>query len=89
MAIHGLNGHRENTWELNGKIWLRDFLPERIPSARVYTWGYDANTHSRTEISKQLLYDHAINLIQELSLERRLTRVRERRLGMTANMLGT
>jgi hypothetical protein len=75
VAIHGLNGHREKTWTSNGKLWLRDFLPERIPNARIMTWGYDANTYSRTEISRQLLYDHAVNLISDLSLERRLTQV--------------
>lgn len=75
VAIHGLNGHREKTWTSNGKLWLRDFLPERIPNARIMTWGYDANTYSRTEISRQLLYDHAVNLISDLSLERRLTKV--------------
>lgn len=75
VAIHGLNGHREKTWSSNGHIWLRDFLPARIPKARIITWGYDANTHGRSEISKQLLYDHAINLITELSRERRVTDV--------------
>ncbi|KAL2127011.1 hypothetical protein VTI74DRAFT_11480 [Chaetomium olivicolor] len=75
VAIRGLNGHRENTWALNGRVWLRDFLPEHIPNVRIMTWGYDARTHNRTEISRQLLYDHAINLIQELILVRRPTAI--------------
>jgi hypothetical protein len=73
VAIHGLNGHRERTWSQNGHLWLRDFLPELIPEARILTWGYDADTHRRSEISRQLLYDHAINLITDLSLEREMS----------------
>lgn len=75
VAIHGLNGHRDKTWALNGKVWARDFLPERIHRARIMTWGYDARTHGRTQISRQLLFDHAINLVRELSVERELTNV--------------
>ena len=27
----------------NGKLWLRDFLPEEQPSARIFTFGYNAD----------------------------------------------
>ncbi len=75
MAIHGLNGHREATWTVNGVNWLRDLLPLKIPNARIYTWGYDANTHSTSRISAQYLYDHARTLISDLCLKRRMTKV--------------
>ncbi len=75
MAIHGLNGHREATWTINSVNWLRDLLPSNIPNAHIYTWGYDANTHSTSQISAQYLYDHARTLISDLCLKRRMTKV--------------
>ena len=54
VAIHGLDGHREKTWTAKNEVnWLRDLIPEHIPNARILTWGYDANTHSRTRVSCQ------------------------------------
>ncbi len=76
MAIHGLNGHREKTWTAsNDKLWLRDFLPQRLPTARIIAWGYDASTHGINPISTQHLHDHADKLISDLCLERALTSV--------------
>ncbi|MCJ1271049.1 hypothetical protein MMC22_010948 [Lobaria immixta] len=74
VAIHGLNGHREKTWTVNDVNWLRDLLPLDIPNARIMSWGYDANTHSTSQISIQYLYDHARTLISDLCLKRRLTK---------------
>ena len=75
IAVHGLNGHRDKTWTAaNGRHWLRDLLPNDIPNARVFCWGYDANTHGG-RVSCQYLYDHAKSLVSDLCLERRLTNV--------------
>jgi hypothetical protein len=74
VAIHGLNSHRERTWTAaNGKLWLRDFLPQRLPKARIMAWGCDSNTHSSSLISAQYLHDHADTLISDQFLERALT----------------
>jgi hypothetical protein len=76
VAVHGLNGHRDETWTAaNGKHWLRDLLPNDLPHARIFCWGYDANTHSG-RISCQYLYDHAKTIVSDLCLERQLTNVR-------------
>ncbi len=77
VAVHGLNGHREKTWTANNVNWLRDFLPPDIPNARIFSWGYNANTHSTSTISAPYLYDHAKTLVSDLCLKRRLTKVRE------------
>lgn len=77
VAVHGLNGHREKSWTANGVNWLRDFLPSDIPTARILTWGYDVNTHSTSQISAQYLYDHAVTLVSDLSLQRNLEKVQE------------
>lgn len=77
VAVHGLNGHRENTWTANNINWLRDFLPSDIPNARILTWGYDANTHGNSQINTQHLYDHGRELVSSLHLNRRLAKVRK------------
>lgn len=41
VAIHGLDGHCDKSWTAaNGKLWLNDFLPDKIPNARImsYIW---------------------------------------------------
>ena len=47
VAIHGLNGHPINTWtckETEPQVfWLRDLLPQALPGARIYTYGYNSN----------------------------------------------
>ncbi|KAJ3472394.1 hypothetical protein NLG97_g11025 [Lecanicillium saksenae] len=59
VAIHGLNGHREKTWRAkNGVNWLRDFVPNVLPNARVLSWGYAARTHGAPSLDKTYLYDH-------------------------------
>ncbi|MCJ1467841.1 hypothetical protein MMC07_006466 [Pseudocyphellaria aurata] len=88
VAIHGLNGHREKTWTVGDVNWLRDFLPADIPNARILTWGYDANTHSSTQISVQYLYNHATTLVSDLCLKRRLTKTRNRPIIFVAHSLG-
>ncbi|KAF3766683.1 hypothetical protein M406DRAFT_233005, partial [Cryphonectria parasitica EP155] len=49
VALHGLNGHWETTWQsttssVKGRpvMWLRDFLPEQVPRARIMSFGYDS-----------------------------------------------
>lgn len=75
VAVHGLNGHRDMTWTAaNAVHWLRDLLPSDIPNARVFCWGYDANTHGK-RVSCQYLYDHARTLVSDLCLQRELTEV--------------
>jgi hypothetical protein len=78
VAIHGLNGHRDKTWTAkNGVNWLRDasMLSAIIPNARIMSWGYNANTHSTEGLSAMYLYDHAQNLVSDLSLHRRRDKV--------------
>ncbi|KAF4126369.1 Ankyrin Repeat [Geosmithia morbida] len=42
--VHGLAGTREGTWRAKGreKPWPQEFLPPAIPTARIMTFGYDA-----------------------------------------------
>ena len=49
MAVHGLGGDYEDTWkDSSGSLWLRDFIPERFPKARVWSFGYDSAILSKS-----------------------------------------
>ncbi|KAF2813521.1 uncharacterized protein BDZ99DRAFT_412343 [Mytilinidion resinicola] len=89
VAIHGLNGHCEKTWTTSdGVNWLRDLLPHDLPNVRVLSWGYDANTHSRSRVSCQYLFDHARTLVSDLCLERQVTQTNKRPIVFVAHSLG-
>ncbi len=41
VAVHGITRDAYDTWtHENGKFWLRDFVPEDFPGARVFSFGY-------------------------------------------------
>ncbi|KAI6085949.1 hypothetical protein F4821DRAFT_141851 [Hypoxylon rubiginosum] len=89
VAIHGLNGHRDKTWTAdNGIHWLRDLLRVDLPNVRILTWGYDANTHASDRMSCQYLYDHALELVADLTRKRTLTNSTERPIIFVAHSLG-
>ncbi|KAK8036599.1 hypothetical protein PG991_001736 [Apiospora marii] len=89
VAVHGLNGHREQTWVAsNGTHWLRDLLPVDIPNARILCWGYDANTHSSSGISQQTIYKHGRSLVTDLRQKRELTGTMQRPIIFIAHSLG-
>lgn len=74
VAIHGLDGHCNNSWTAaNGKLWLKDFLPDKIPNARIVSYGYNAYTANQRQLSDQTIYDHAEGLIVALASKRRET----------------
>ncbi|KAG8840603.1 hypothetical protein FRB91_005902 [Serendipita sp. 411] len=72
VAIHGLDGHREQSWTAeDGTIWLKDLLPNEIPNARIISYGYDADTHSFSRTSTQTIFRHAEAFAEDLSRLRR------------------
>ncbi|KAL9103273.1 MAG: hypothetical protein Q9163_001675 [Psora crenata] len=71
----------------NGVHWLHDLLPADIVKARIFCWGYDANTYG-DRVSCQYLYDHARSLVSDLCLERRLTNTTRRPIIFVAHSLG-
>ncbi|KAF8526906.1 hypothetical protein BU17DRAFT_61884 [Hysterangium stoloniferum] len=75
VAIHGLNGDREESWTAdNGRLWLRDFLSQDMAMARILTYGYDAYVHGRDQLSEQTLNGHARDFVAKLVLYRKATR---------------
>ena len=81
VAVHGLNGHYEKTWSVLDEEgqdvnWLRDFLPEQIPNARVMSFGYN----SLLQFSKSVadIYTFADQLLEAL-LSKRITQEEQSR----------
>ena len=69
VALHGITGDAYNTWtHENGKFWLRDFVPEDLPGARVFSFGYDAKVFCSR--SKGNIESFARSLLEGLTRER-------------------
>ena len=71
--MHGLNPtntefHAEQTWTAEGKLWLRDFLPSRVPTARVLLFGYNSNVAFETSTAGVL--EQGENLLNRLKSKR-------------------
>ncbi|KAF8519811.1 hypothetical protein BU17DRAFT_89674 [Hysterangium stoloniferum] len=89
VAIHGLDGHREASWTANnGSLWLRDFLPQRVPSARILTYGYDAYTQSAGASSTQTLDGHAESFLARLASFRQISDTTKRPIIFIAHSVG-
>ena len=74
IAVHGLGGGAYKTWtHNNGKLWLRDFLPEDLPGARVFTYGYNSTFVFSRETST--LREYARALLEDIRSERTLPEV--------------
>lgn len=79
VAVHGLNPkdktfHAEDTWSCEGKLWLRDFLPDKLPRARILLFGYNSNVGF--ESSAAGVREQALNLLNRLWLLRQGNHVR-------------
>ena len=74
--MHGLNGHRENTWrhETQDKCWPDILLPGSVKKARIMVYGYDATVINWNEflgkVSKNGIKQHAQNLLETLASRR-------------------
>jgi len=65
IAIHGLNGDREETWSTGGVNWLREFLPDDVPNARILSYGYNSRTHG-SRFQSQSLYEYGKSFLDAL-----------------------
>jgi hypothetical protein len=74
IAVHGLNGHYDDTWTWTSgnqgekRNWLKDFLPQQIPNARIMSYGYN----SAVQFSKSAanISNFAEQLLNDLVAER-------------------
>lgn len=70
VAIHGLGGDPRGTWmdEKSKVAWLEDLLPNDLPNARIFTYGYNSSVPFSKSVSG--IDDWARVLLHALSLER-------------------
>ena len=63
IAIHGLQGDPAATWteSTTKKFWLKDFLPTDLSSARIMTFGYNADVAFSKSTSD--IDDHTTSLL--------------------------
>ena len=68
VAVHGLNGHYEDTWTWVSddksirQNWLKDFLPNQIPNARIMSYGYDSTVQfSKSSANVNIFADQLLN----------------------------
>lgn len=66
MAVHGLGGDAMDTWThpKSKAFWLKDFLPQQIPGARIMTFSYDAAAAFGQSTAEVI--DHAKSLLTSL-----------------------
>ncbi|PWY70858.1 lipa and NB-ARC domain protein [Aspergillus sclerotioniger CBS 115572] len=76
VFVHGLNPRGKNdhpfeTWRHeNGTFWPRDYLPQDIPQARIFVYGYNSTITNPQSMSTASVKDHANTLLNLLDLER-------------------
>jgi hypothetical protein len=59
------------TWTaFNQNMWLKDFLPKKLPTARILLFGYNANVAFQTSIAG--VREQAENLLNRLNGKRRV-----------------
>ncbi|PMD37878.1 hypothetical protein L207DRAFT_567670, partial [Hyaloscypha variabilis F] len=94
--VHGLNGDRFESFTYLGNggttcFWPKDLLPERLHAAgikaRIFCYGYNANTHTG-RISLQSLWDHGEEFLKTVAEERYIEGKQERPIIFMAYSLG-
>ena len=86
VAVHGLGGDKYDTWEDDGKIWLRDFLPAKVPNARIMTYGYNSIVAFSKSVAE--IEDFAVDLLGRLNDERRTAQEKARPVIFICHSLG-
>ncbi|KAF5613399.1 ankyrin protein, partial [Fusarium sp. NRRL 25303] len=88
--VHGLTGNRTSTWTARGQPapWPKTLLPSELPKACILTYGYDAYVVSKPVVSSNRLIDHAMNLVTDLTNDRRRRNASSRPLIFVVHSLG-
>lgn len=90
VCVHGLMGHPYDTWSSKtNQFYWPAHLTNEIPTARVMTFGYDADPKSFLgQVSHNRLGDHARTLLQDLARERTKPAAKQRPILFVAHSLG-
>jgi len=70
VFVHGLNGDRDTTWtNKGGVVWPREWLPNDLPTAAVYSYGYpNGATFFQDGPARMTLRQRADNFLQSLQV---------------------
>ncbi|TGO08253.1 hypothetical protein BTUL_0219g00220 [Botrytis tulipae] len=91
VALHGIKGDAFRTWTEKNEdgvknMWLRDQLPNELPGARIFSFGYDANVlFSR---GTGTIEDFATNLLEDLVRVRKDDSNQKRRVIFICHSMG-
>lgn len=86
IALTGLAGHAFGSWAASPHMWLRDFLHDDLPKARILLYGYDSNLAGSQ--SRNILADLSNNFVIKLHTMRSLSRSEDRPLILIGHSLG-
>ena len=84
VFVHGLNGDRIGTYTYQASdgttcFWIKDLLPTKLKEegvrSRIFSYGYNANTHTG-RVSVQSVWDHGEQFLSHLVDTRLADRVR-------------
>jgi hypothetical protein len=64
IFIHGLDGHRRDTWTNKSREFWLPWLENRLCDVRIWTYGYDAGSNLS---SRYGFHSHALEFLTELS----------------------
>ena len=73
IFVHGLRGHRLNTWTKQGICWPKDLLAKEpgLSNVRILSFGYDSRIFVLGgQASLNSLFKHSIGLLNGLCRER-------------------
>ncbi|KAG4279117.1 hypothetical protein FPRO04_13726 [Fusarium proliferatum] len=88
IAIAGLDGHAYGSWRSKGnlgRMWLRDFLSNDLPSCRTMIYGYNSKLSSH---GIDTIMDYGRGLMEELKKIRNTEELRQRPLFFIAHSFG-
>ncbi|KIM82088.1 hypothetical protein PILCRDRAFT_484446 [Piloderma croceum F 1598] len=88
VAVHGLDGEPNKTWTdpKTKAFWIKDFLPQDVPDARILNFGYNASAAFGNTTAEVI--DHAKDLLSSLLDKREEEMERRRPLIFIAHSLG-
>ncbi|KAI1363823.1 Alpha/Beta hydrolase protein [Xylaria arbuscula] len=88
--VHGLTGDRDKTWTAEGQPepWPTTLLAQKLPQARLLTYGYDAYFVKSSVASTNNLFNHGINFLNDLTNDRHHHRATSRPIIFVAHSLG-